>query len=382
MKYCRNLIWYVVLLLGLLIIITSSIAEAQEDTNIRGRIAFDFPKALDANIEINLSGKLIKLVAKAAKNDQEAAKLLEMLEGVYVRGYHSSDTDLDEVSRYYKNKLKEEGWEVIAKVKENDEIVEVHILFDQDIVNGLFITIAGTERAIFVNVFGRINPEQMGKLLDSLDVDNLGDVDIGLGDFNVDGDFDIDFDVDLERRNRGVGLHVERSVLEELDWTFEGTDISVISAETTNGAITFESSVRDEVIVRASKKVRARGIAGAEAFAKKVHIYAERDGKAIKIYKKHPKPPKGVDVSVAYEIQCPAGVSANLYTTNGSIDLKLPKNFSGQIDAKTSKGRVHSDFPIPFTDKSEKQLAGKIGDGGSAKVKLRTTNGNINVKKW
>ncbi len=382
MKYYRNLIWHVVLLLGLLIIIRSSIAEAQEDTNSRGRIAFDFPKALDANIEINLSGKLINLVAKAAKNDREAAKLLEMLEGVYVRGYHSSDADLDEVSRYYKNKLKEESWEVIAKVKENDEIFEVHTLFDQDIINGLFIMIAETEQTIFVNVFGRINPEQIGELLDSLEVDDLGNVDIGLGDFNLDGDFDVDFDVDLEHRNRGSGLRVERSVSEELDWRFEGMDISVISAETANGAITFEGSVRDEVIVRASKKVRARGITGAEAFAKKVHVYAERDGKKIKIYKKHPKPPKGIDVSVAYEIQCPVGVSANLQTTNGSIDLKLPENFSGQIDAKTSKGRVRSDFPIPFIDKSEKQLAGKIGDGGSAKVKLRTTNGNINVKKW
>ena len=382
MKYYRNLIWYVVLLSGLFIITRSIVAEAQEETNIKGHIAFDFPKVPEPNIEVNLSGALIRLVAKAAKNDREAAKLLEMLEGVYVRGYRSGNADLDEVSRYYKNKLKEAGWDVIAKVKEDDDFFEVHTLFDQDIINGLFIMIAETEQTIFVNVFGRINPAQIGELLDSLDVDNLGNVDIGLGDFNVDGDFDVGFDVDLERRNRGFGVHVERSVLEELDWTFEGKDISVISAETTNGAITFEGSVRDEVIIHASKKVRARGIVGPEEFAKKVHVYAERDGKKIKIYKKHPKPPKGIDVSVVYEIQCPAGVSANLYTTNGSIDLKLPENFSGQIDAKTSKGRVRSDFPVPVTDKSEKQLAGKIGDGGSAKVKLRTTNGNINVKKW
>ena len=381
MKRYRNLIWYVVLLSGLLIIMRSIVAEAQEETNIRGHITFDFPKTSEPNIEINLSEKLIRLVAKGAKNDQKAAELLEMLEGVYVRGYHSINTDLDEVSRYYKNKLKE-GWEVIAKVKEDDEIFEVHTLFDQDIVNGLFIIVAGTERAIFVNIFGRINPEQIGKLLDSLDVDDLGNVDIGLGDFNVDGDFDVGFDVDLERRNRGFGVHVERSVLEELDWTFEGTDISVISAGTTNGAITFEGSGRNEVIVRASKKVRARGIVGPEEFAKKVHVYAKRHGKEIKIYKKHPKPPRGIDVSISYEIQCPVGVSANLQTTNGSIDLKLPENFSGQLDAKTSKGQVRSDFPVPFTDKSEKQLAGTIGDGGSAKVKLRTTNGNINLKKW
>ena len=382
MKYYRNLIWYVVLLSGLLIIMRSIAAEAQEETNIRGHITFDFPKTSEPNIEINLSEKLIRLVAKGAKNDQKAAELLEMLEGVYVRGYHSSDADLDEVSRYYKNKLKEEGWEAIAKVKEDDEFFEVHTLFDQDIINGLFIMIAETEQTIFVNIFGRINPAQIGELLDSLDVEDLGNVDIGLSDFNLGGDFDVGFDVDLERRNRGFGVQVERSVLEELDWTFEGTDISVISAETTNGAITFEGAVRDEVIVRASKKIRARGIVGPEEFAKKVHVYAEQDGKEIKIYKKHPKPPKGIDVSIVYEIQGPAGISANLYTTNGSINLKLPRNFSGQIDAKTSKGRVRSDFPVPSTDKSEKQLAGKIGDGGSAKVKLRTTNGNINVKKW
>ena len=44
---------------------------------------------------------------------------------------------------------------------------------------------------------------------------------------------------------------------EELDWTLDGTDTSVISAETTNGAITLECSARDKVIVRAFKKVRA-----------------------------------------------------------------------------------------------------------------------------
>lgn len=373
MKRYRNLIWPIVLLSGLLIIIRNVVAEAQEETNIRGHIAFDFPKAPEPNIEVNLSGALIRLVAKTAKNDREAAKLLEMLEGVHVRGYRSGDADLGEVSRYYKNKLKEADWEVIAKVKEKEEMVEVHTLLDQDIINGLFIMVAGNEHTIFVNIFGRINPEQIGELLDNLEGDSLDNFNISLGNF----------DVDLEyQRNMEPGLNIEVSASEELDWTFEGTDISVISAENTNGAITFEGSARDEVIVRASKKVRARGIAGAEEFAKKVHVYAERDGKKIKIYKKHPKPPKGIDVSVAYEIQCPVGVSANLYTTNGSIDLKLPKNFSGQIDAKTSKGRVHSDFPIPSTDKSEKQLAGKIGDGGPAKVKLRTTNGNINVKKW
>lgn len=244
---------------------------------------------------------------------------------------------------------------------------------------------------------------------------------------------------------------------EELDWTLDGTDITVISAETTNGAITLQGSVQDKVIVHAVKRVRAWNRANAEKFTKEVQIHVERRGKEIKIYKKHPKPPSGIGIKVNYEIQCPSTVDVNLTasgkieingvegavgastingriklhggvgrihtvtrngkieasvkqlteegtfvtsngsvdveiregvapvsarTSNGSINLKLPGDFSGQLDAKTITGRVHSDFPVPFTDTSKKRLSGKIGEGGPAMVELRTENGNINLRKW
>ena len=244
---------------------------------------------------------------------------------------------------------------------------------------------------------------------------------------------------------------------EQLDWTLDGADISVISAETTNGAITLEGSDQDKVMVRAFKRVRAWNRADAEKFAKKVQIHVERHGKEIKIYKTPPKPPSGIGVRVTYEIQCPSAVDVNLTanrkieidgvdgavdarttngkivlhggagrihtvarngqieasvkrlteegkfvtsngsidveiregvapvsarTSNGSINLKLPGDFSGQLDAKTITGRVHSDFPVPFTDTSKKRLSGQIGEGESAMVELRTENGNINLREW
>ena len=243
---------------------------------------------------------------------------------------------------------------------------------------------------------------------------------------------------------------------EQLDWTFDGADISVISAETTNGAITLGGSGKDKVTVRALKQVRAWNKANAKKFAKEVQIHVERRGKEIKIYKKHPKPPSGISIRVTYEIQCPSAVDVNLKasrkidingvegavdarttngkielhggagrihtvtrngkieasvtrltdegtfvtsngsvdveiregvapvsarTSNGSINLKLPGNFSGQLDAKTSNGRVHSDFPVPLRDKSKRRLSGKIGKGGAARVELRTQNGSINLRK-
>ena len=243
---------------------------------------------------------------------------------------------------------------------------------------------------------------------------------------------------------------------EELDWTLDAADISVISAETTNGAIILVGSSKEKVIVRASKQVRAWNRANAKKFAKEVQIHVERRGKEMKIYKKHPKLPPGISIRVTYEIQCPSAIDVNLKasrkieidgvegtvdarttngkielyggvgrihtvtkngkieasvkrltdegtfvtsngsvdveiregiapvsvrTSNGSINLKLPGNFSGQLDVKTINGRVRSDFPVPFTDKSKKWLSGKIGEGGSAMVKLRTSNGSINLRK-
>ena len=453
MKRHLNLIWHVMVLSGLLIIITSDAAQAQEKTNIKGHLAFDFPTPTEVSIELNLNGKLIRLVAKEATTE-----LLEMLEGVYVRGYHRDNADLGEINRYYKNKLRKEGWHVIAKINETNDIVEVHILSDQDMVNGLFIIVEGNEETTFINIFGRINPEMIGELLDSLNGDDLDNFDMdlaGLGmafELNL-PEFDADYKPRWQRNSSGKWRFSE-----QLDWTLDGVGISVISAEATNGGITLVGSIQDKVIVRAFKQVRAHNKADAEKFAKKVQVRVEQHGKEIKIYRKYPKPPRGINVSVTYEIQCPSAVGVNLHatngkikisdvegavdavttngrielrggagrihadtrngkivasvkrltdegkfitrngsvdveirqgvapvsviTTNGSINLKLPGNFSGQLDAKTSKGRVRSDFPVPFKDKSKKQLSGKIGEGGAAMVKLRTTNGSINLRKW
>ena len=84
-----------------------------------------------------------------------------------------------------------------------------------------------------------------------------------------------------------------------------------------------------------------------------------------------------IDVAIRQDV---APVSAS--TTNGSISLKLPGDFSGYIDAKTRNGQVRSNFPIPVTDKSKKRFSGRIGEGMSSNVNLRTKNGSINLRKW
>ncbi|MBN2330040.1 MAG: DUF4097 family beta strand repeat protein [Candidatus Omnitrophica bacterium] len=68
-------------------------------------------------------------------------------------------------------------------------------------------------------------------------------------------------------------------------------------------------------------------------------------------------------------------------TTHSSIALTLPKEYSGRLDASTSHGRIETDFPIPVLRSSKDSLAGPIGEGGEAIVRLRSSHGNISIQR-
>ena len=164
----------VMLAVGLCIFISAvpsneAYAETQkEKEKIKGLIALDFPNAPEAKVEVNLSGKLISLVTKAAKSEPEVTELLNMLKGVYVRVYENDTTISHKLTRHYEDKLEEEEWEVIAKVKEAGETVQVRILLGEDTILGLFVMVTGETEITLVNIVGEINPERIGELLENL----------------------------------------------------------------------------------------------------------------------------------------------------------------------------------------------------------------------
>ena len=73
------------------------------------------------------------------------------------------------------------------------------------------------------------------------------------------------------------------------------------------------------------------------------------------------------------------GQEISASTTNGRISLAVPKSFAGQVDAGTTNGSITSDLPIATTRTGDNRLRGTI-NGGGANVKLRTTNGRIEIK--
>ena len=88
----------------------------------------------------------------------------------------------------------------------------------------------------------------------------------------------------------------------------------------------------------------------------------------------------GVNIELAGDRWTGSGMDVT--TTNGGISLKVPQNFSAQLDAETHNGGVHSDLPlVPApAGRMERHVSAAIGSGG-ATLKLRTVNGGVSIKR-
>lgn len=68
-------------------------------------------------------------------------------------------------------------------------------------------------------------------------------------------------------------------------------------------------------------------------------------------------------------------------TTNGSVDVTLPATAEFKVNAGTTNGKIHTDFPITVQGSlSSKDLSGTVG-GGGRELKVVTTNGTIKLMK-
>ncbi len=65
-------------------------------------------------------------------------------------------------------------------------------------------------------------------------------------------------------------------------------------------------------------------------------------------------------------------------TSTGSISVQLPRTAEFSFEAKSSTGRLKSDFP--FTTNEKKRMAGQIGSGSST-LDLHSSTGSITISK-
>jgi hypothetical protein len=68
-------------------------------------------------------------------------------------------------------------------------------------------------------------------------------------------------------------------------------------------------------------------------------------------------------------------------TTNGSVEVTMPASAEFRVEAATTNGGIHTDFPVTVQGSfSSKELSGTVGAGGR-ELRVATTNGTIRLMK-
>ncbi len=73
------------------------------------------------------------------------------------------------------------------------------------------------------------------------------------------------------------------------------------------------------------------------------------------------------------------GKPVRLETTNGRISLTAPPTLAAQVDAATTNGSIDTDLPVTTTRVGRHSLHGTL-NGGGPELRLRTTNGSIEIR--
>ena len=150
---------------------------AQEDElkNLAGYVDFGDLSATygEPKITINLGGTMLNFVSMMSSSESpETSEMISKLKGIRVQIY-SLDENVDAARDQFgktKSALKSSGWEPIVQVNEDDEQVLVYMKMEEGNMEGMTVMVVDDEEAVFVNVIGQLNPAELGRVMESFDV--------------------------------------------------------------------------------------------------------------------------------------------------------------------------------------------------------------------
>lgn len=131
-------------------------------------------------VEVNLTANLMHMIGSFAKSEKpEVAEILSNLDYVKVRIY-SLNGKADEANLSIEGlskKLKADSWETLVTVNdyEEDKNVRIFSKSTDDIIDGFVVMVVSPEKeggqAVFVNIVGSIDPNQIAMITEHLDID-------------------------------------------------------------------------------------------------------------------------------------------------------------------------------------------------------------------
>ena len=134
----------------------------------------------EPSVQISVGESLLGLVSSlSASEDPEAAELFKRLKGVRVSVYET-DSMADgavELIKGVSSRLVDQGWEAVVTVNSADEQVRIFMMINDNLVEGITVMALEETEAVFVNVIGTINPEELGKVMENFDIELGGSSD-------------------------------------------------------------------------------------------------------------------------------------------------------------------------------------------------------------
>lgn len=153
----------------------ASLAQSDSVTSDPGYVDLSrFTDALDMrpNVEVTIQGALLDMVRSRAarEEDSAAAGLMRNLRSIQMRGFPTQNiatADYTDLLDRFSDDLLDSGWERVMHVRDEGEDVSLFMRYDDEEVSGLTMMMSdpSDDRLLFINIVGRIQPDELGTLM-------------------------------------------------------------------------------------------------------------------------------------------------------------------------------------------------------------------------
>lgn len=131
----------------------------------------------EVSMEINLGGPLLRMVAGATRGDDpDFASVISSLQGIQVRvfpvGAGAQDSFKGKIGRAARW-LEGRGWMSTMRVREQNSEVYIYLKEAGGKIQGLTLLAVEPKEAVVINIVGRIDPDQIGRLGQRLSMPQL-----------------------------------------------------------------------------------------------------------------------------------------------------------------------------------------------------------------
>ena len=166
---------------ALLVAISAVAANAQEPSRLQLGSLDHLAASASKSVDVNIDQRLMRLASKAFSDtdveEREIKKVIAGVKGIYVKVFEFENegqytaADLETI----RTQLRAPGWTRLVNVTSKKEgNLEVYLLMNGDMVNGLAVLASDVKELAVVNIVGPVDLDKLSKLEGQLGIPELG----------------------------------------------------------------------------------------------------------------------------------------------------------------------------------------------------------------